>query len=287
MMKIPDNSLSSLMGYFKQSLSDLFEERELDANLREYFYQAFGLNRSDLLLSKDLAFSESEMLKVFSAVKKLKTGQPLAYVLEQKEFYGLKLKVNESVLIPRPETEELVDWIIKDVGSDAKLQILDIGAGSGCIALALKKNLSASKIWGIDNSMDALEVARENSKELKLDVEFGKMDFLNEGPEGLFDLIVSNPPYIAKEEENTIEKNVLEHEPYSALFVKKDPLIFYRRMMEYSMDHLRKSASMYWEINQKYAEELLDLLRQKNFRNVELRKDLNDNYRMIKCMPPL
>ena len=284
-MKIPDNSLASFLRFFRESLVDVFDEHELQANLQEVFKHYFNLSRTDLVLEKSKSFTESEILTIFRVVKELKTGKPLSYITGFKEFYGLNLKVTPDVLIPRPETEELVDWILNEY-TDAPIKILDVGTGSGCIALALKKNMPSANVTAIDFSNNSLKVAKENTLLLNLEVDYIKMDFLNEQFQGKYDLIVSNPPYITEKEKSAMGANVLDFEPHAALFVKDDPLIFYRRLMQRAKDHLQPNGSMYWEINQFYADALIELLKENNFREIELRNDINNNPRMIKCKIP-
>ena len=282
-MKIPDNSLASFIRFFKESLIDIYDEQELEANLHEVFFHYFNLKRTDLILDKNRNFAESEILTIFKVVKELKTFKPLAYIIGYKEFYGLYLRVTPAVLIPRPETEELVNWILKE-NKDAPINILDVGTGSGCIALAVKKNLPSSNVTAIDISNESLAIAKVNAAQCNLEVEFKQIDFLNDKLNGKFDLIVSNPPYITEREKSAMHLNV---EPHTALFVKKDPLVFYKKLMQSAKEHLQPNGSMYWEINQYYANALLALLKEKKFREIELRNDINNNPRMIKCKVPI
>lgn len=282
-MKISDNSLGAFINYFRNELNDIFSSHELEAHLHEVFHFLFGLKRSDLVLEKSKNFSESEVLKLFNVVKELKKGRPLAYVLHHKEFYGMDLYVDENTLIPRPETEELVDWILKNPSAQKSgIKILEIGTGSGCIPLALKKHLPEAEVTTVDISEAALEVAKKNARNLALEINFlNKNVFKDEIPE-TYDFMVSNPPYIAVEEKEYVESSVLKHEPSIAYFAENDHLIFYRRMMEMTEKKLTKDAWVYWEINQYFGKELIELLIEKEYRNIELRKDINNNDRMIR-----
>ena len=286
-MKIPDNSLQSFVAFFRKEMVDVLPGSEINSHLSEIFSRLFSLSRADLLLNRSRAFSESEILLFFNLVKKLKTGMPLAYALGVKEFYGLDFAVNENVLIPRPETEELVDWIFKSDDITAEdIKILDIGTGSGCIAIALKKYLPTSEVSALDVSEKALELAIKNAKTQEVAVSFLQMDFLRGKLSQQYDLIVSNPPYISEAERGGMERNVLDHEPGIALFAAADPLIFYKKMIE-SSNNLTDDGWFYWEINQYLWKELLDILHENDFRNIEMRKDINDNPRMIRCQKPV
>lgn len=282
-MKIPDNSLQSFVQFFRKDLEDVFAKNELEAHLYEVLYSLFGLKRTDILLEGNRNFSESDILRLFRVIKELKKGRPLAYVLQEKQFYGMDFYVDENVLIPRPETEELVDWILKSPHvKKADIGILDIGTGSGCIAIALRKNLPNAQVTAIDISEDALDVAKRNACKLSVEIDFKKVDILEDDVDGSYDFIVSNPPYISSEERKMMESNVLDHEPNIALFAEADPLIFYKKMIELAENTFSEDAWIYWEINQYYGEKLMDILMEKGFRNIELKKDINDNYRMIR-----
>lgn len=282
-MKIPDNSLHSFIYFFKKELIDILPEQEMEAQFREVFYVLFGMRRSDLVLKTNRAFSESEILRFFSLVKELKKGRPLAYVLQQKEFFGLNFFVNENVLIPRPETEELVDWILhKPEIKKKNFKILDIGTGSGCIAISLKKLLPDATVSALDVSEAAMKVAKKNADELNVDIHFIQADILVEDLAESYDLIVSNPPYISLEEKMSLERNVLDHEPGIALFADEDPLIFYKRMMQLAATQLGENTWLYWEVNQYLWKDLMGLLQKNNFRRIEMKKDINGNPRMIR-----
>ncbi|MBK0382569.1 peptide chain release factor N(5)-glutamine methyltransferase [Pedobacter sp. SD-b] len=215
----------------------------------------------------------------------LKQEVPIQYILAIADFYQLKFKVDKNVLIPRPETEELVHLIISDHKNKADLSILDIGTGSGCIPVALKKNITQAKVYAIDISEKALEIAKENALINRVEVDFILDDALNllnqKYPK--FDVIVSNPPYIAAKEKQELQKQVLNHEPHLALFVDDEsPLVFYDKIADFAINNLNKNGFLYFEINQYLALETKQLIENKGFK-VDVIKDMNDNYRIIKA----
>ena len=227
------------------------------------------------------------MLKFNYAIKELKKFKPLQYILGEADFYHLKFYVNEHVLIPRPETEELVHFIIHDNKMNAPA-ILDIGTGSGCIPIALKKNIPSAVVSSIDVSEKALNVANRNAKKNDVEILFILRDILD--PLAIldqqllkYDIIVSNPPYICNAEKNKMDKNVLDYEPHLALFVNdNDPLLFYNVICDFALKMLKTNGKLYFEINQSLASETKDLLESKGFKNVELIKDLSNNYRILR-----
>jgi release factor glutamine methyltransferase len=200
---------------------------------------------------------------------------------------GLNLKVNSSVLIPRQETEELVDWIIQSHEKNDINKILDIGTGSGCIAIALKKYFRNAEVYAVDVSEDAIKIAQENALKNNLQIIYHQFDIFSNGfllPENL-DLLVSNPPYVKKSEANSMHRNVLNYEPHLALFVPDDDaLIFYKRICELAKRYLRQNTWVYFEINQNHGEEMYQLFKEYHFKNVELKKDISGNLRMIRGM---
>ena len=280
-MKIGSNKIVDIIRFFREELKDLYEPDELDAIIAYCFEVFIHLNRSQIILKGQEKVSESELLKFNFAVKDLKNNRPIQYILGEADFYRLKFFVNEHVLIPRPETEELVDLIIKDynlsyssVERTGAKSILDIGTGSGCIPIALKKNIPCADVSATDVSREALMVAEKNAKLNEVDINFFYDDilspcsnFLNSG----YDIIVSNPPYIAVSEKGTIAPNVLEYEPHLALFVSSDdPLLFYRKISDLALVKLKESGRIYFEINQLYGHETKELLENKGFKNVTL-----------------
>ena len=246
-MFVPDNSLSATQIYFSNHLQGLFSEREIKTMFEALIKQRLNWSSSDFLLHHEARLSESDLLFIRSAVKRLLLHEPFQYVIGNTEFYGLSITCAQGALIPRPETEELVDWILEELkGKESK--ILDIGTGSGCIALALKKNAINSNVWGLDVSETALTIARENALALELEVGFLSQDILSDYPldfeNDFFDVIVSNPPYIPVNEQVKMEQNVLQFEPHKALFVPDhDPLLCYRVIATKSLSFLKKSLA--------------------------------------------
>lgn len=250
------------------------------------------LSRSEYLAKKREPLSGMEETSLLQVLGELETGKPLQYVLGETEFYGLPFKVNPSVLIPRPETEELVDWVLKEVAGGKfqvpGLRILDMGTGSGCIPIALKKNLPEADVTALDISVAALETAIRNAVLNQAEVHFYNDDILNPKQRAVvdtkFDIIISNPPYVTLAEKTAMHRNVLEHEPHTALFVPdSDPLLFYDAIARFAVQHLNAEGFLFLEINENLGEETAALLRTKGFKNVELRRDLRDRHRMIKA----
>lgn len=280
----------------QQAKNQLYKKLQNVYSLRECSTIFFStlmhiLNKSKtqvrLLQVKHYTFTPSEEKEFHFILDELAQEKPLQYIIGKTDFYGLSLKVNQQVLIPRPETEELVDWIICEVKKEYKpdMKILDIGTGSGCIAIAIKKNLPHAKIYAIDISKKALEVASENTRLHNLKISFKQKDILTDlkNDDEKYDLIVSNPPYITPKEKKEMRKNVLAYEPHSALFVN-DALAFYKRIAKLGIEHLTEGGSLFFEINQYYAAEIEGMLKKLNYKKIELRKDLQGNYRMIRAL---
>lgn len=262
-----------------------YPETEIQGFIRIIFDAVLGLSYSDIFLQKDKKLSTEELATIEKIVKRLKTYEPIQYILGECDFYNLKLKVNPSVLIPRPETEELVQWILtSDVKSGAK--ILDIGTGSACIPLALKNALKNATISAVDISEKALETARENARANKLEIDLFQADILNwrNYKWQKYDVIVSNPPYVRECEKKLMDSNVLEFEPEGALFVDDDnPLIFYKTIAEFSLENLAENGYLFFEINEYLGAEMKALVYRLGFRDVELRKDIDGKNRMLAC----
>lgn len=243
----------------------------------------FGLSKADILcgaVDEMTAEKTAELNKIFG---RLTEGEPVQYVLGRAEFCGRWFSVRPSVLIPRPETEELCAWITADSKASASPKVLDIGTGSGCIAITLQLDMPESKVTAWDISADALDVARENAKQLGANVNFVKLDALNAKPEGEWDVIVSNPPYICEKEKKDMAVNVLEHEPHTALFVPDaDPLLFYRAITRLAVQTLSKGGRLYFEINPIYADDTCRMMRAEGMTAVELRSDMYGKQRMAK-----
>ncbi len=243
----------------------------------------FGLSKADILcgaVEEMTAEKTAELNKIFG---RLMEGEPVQYVLGRAEFCGRWFDVRPGVLIPRPETEELCAWITADSKASASPKVLDIGTGSGCIAITLQLDMPESKVTAWDISADALDVARENAQQLGANVNFVKLDALNAKPEGEWDVIVSNPPYICEKEKKDMAVNVLEHEPHTALFVPDaDPLLFYRAITRLAVQTLSKGGRLYFEINPIYADDTCHMMRAEGMTAVELRSDMYGKQRMAK-----
>lgn len=243
----------------------------------------FGLSKADILcgaVEEMTAEKTAELRKIFS---RLTEGEPVQYVLGRAEFSGRWFNVRPGVLIPRPETEELCAWITADGKASASPKVLDIGTGSGCIAITLQLDMPESKVTAWDISVDALDVARENAQLLGANVNFVRQDALNAKPEGEWDVIVSNPPYICEKEKKDMAVNVLEHEPHTALFVPDaDPLLFYRAITRLAVQTLSKGGRLYFEINPIYADDTCRMMRAEGMTEVELRSDMYGKQRMAK-----
>ena len=281
-MNIKDNTVSSLADYVHRKLSVFMDAREVQNTSMILFQHFLGWDRADVLIHQNERVSESQLLLFYHAIEALKTNKPLQYVLEETEFFGLKIKVNSSVLIPRPETEELVEWILDSI-PQGKNKVLDIGTGCGCIPLALKYNQPLLDVFACDVSENALLLASENAQQLGVEVHFFKCDILNDKIEQRFDIIVSNPPYIPTREKALMQKNVLEYEPAIALFVEDDnPLLFYREISRQAYLTLSKDGLLFFEINESFGEDVVLLMREMGFENVELKEDLQGKNRMVK-----
>lgn len=271
-------------------LALLYENREA-ANICDWVLeQVTGQKRIDRLINKQADLPEEQVIRLQQIIKELQTHRPVQYVLGEAWFAGMRFFVNESVLIPRPETEELVEWIVAEcVGPDSRnrtCNILDIGSGSGCIPIALQKKLPQCIVSSIDVSNAALAVARKNAAMLDADIHFQQFDFLEEDnwPElPVFDVIVSNPPYVKQSERSSMAKHVLDFEPSLALFVPdEDALIFYRKIAAFGKTHLSKGGTIFLEINEALGKETVSLYEQEGY-TTELRKDLQGKDRMIKA----
>lgn len=268
---------------FIQALTSIFDEKEIES----FFYiilEAFHtLKRVDLVLNPDLELDTIQLLRWDAVLSQLIEQKPIQYILGETEFYGLPFYVNENTLIPRPETEELVEWIIKDL-KFKNLKILDIGTGSGCIAISLAKNLPDALVFAIDVSEKALATAKKNAERNEVKVTFIEKNILEtENLNQQFDIIVSNPPYVRNLEKQEIHKNVLDYEPHLALFVDdNDPLVFYRKITELALKNLSKSGQLYFEINQYLGKEMVELLEKYHFKNIEIKKDIYGNDRMTR-----
>lgn len=267
-------------------LTSIYDNREASAIAHEVMEQITGVGRLQRITDKDKLLTEEQEQLLVACKDKLAAGIPMQYVLGYAWFMGRRFTVNEQVLVPRPETEELVQWIADDY-KETDPAILDIGTGSGCIPVSLKLLLSKAKVSAIDVSAEALEVARTNAKSLDADVVFQQMNFLDTGAwESLpqYDVIVSNPPYIPETERLTLAAHVREYEPGLALFVPgDDALLFYRHIAEFGMMHLLQEGSIYCELHVDYATATEELFKSMGYSFTELRADMHGNLRMLKA----
>lgn len=295
--------LQEIKTIFHKELDDIYPKEEVDAFFYRCIEHYLGLERFVLVVKPGYTVTKEEEQPLFEALAQLKQERPLQYILGTAHFMDMEFTVNEDVLIPRPETEELVQWIIDDVKSQtsdigyqmsenehrtSEIRILDIGTGSGCIAIALAKYIPTVKVYALDVSEKALDVARRNAEANSVDVTFFEQSILDPrlDLELDFDIIVSNPPYVRELEKKEIKKNVADHEPHLALFVPDDdPLLFYRAIAHFANRRLTKNGSLYLEINQYMGAETQSLLKAHNFSEIELRKDIFGNDRMIKANP--
>lgn len=270
--------------FFLEKLSGIYDVAESESFFYIVLRELKGWKRVDLAMNFDAVLSDIEIEKWNIILKDLQQQKPIQYILGSTNFYSLDFEVNANTLIPRPETEELVKWIINDV-DNAATKILDIGTGSGCIAITLAKNIEKATIYAIDVSKEALQVASNNAKKNGVNVTFWQKNILDtESLNEKFDIIVSNPPYVRNLEKKEIQKNVLDYEPHLALFVEdKDPLLFYRKIAILAKTALVDNGKLYFEINQYLGQQTLDLLRELGFKNPVLKKDIYGNDRMVKC----
>jgi len=289
-MKVSSNKAIDIYKYYRDLLTDIYGMDEASSLMAILFDHFVSLKRHEILSGSARRISESELLKIHFACKELLKQRPIQYIIGTAWFYGEPFKVTEAVLIPRPETEELCDWIIKDSNATnqatSTLNILDIGTGSGCIAVTLKKNIENTSVTALDVSVEALQVARENAAKLNADITFLQADILknDQWPVGLFDIIVSNPPYVREAEKELMKPNVLDHEPHLALFVENEnPLIFYDAIARFALQTLSENGKLYFEINESLQNEMKLLLEHHGFSELEFKKDMNNKFRMMCC----
>ena len=273
---------------FIQELTPIYDAGEAESFFYLILEEKKQLKRIDLALHPDLVFSEEEIGVWNAILEQLKQEIPIQYLLGKTSFYGLDFEVNAAVLIPRPETEELVEWILESQKSkpeSQKVKILDIGTGSGCIAISLAKNLPDATVFALDVSEEALATAKKNAENNSVNVTFIHQNILEtEDLLQQFDIIVSNPPYVRNLEKEEIKKNVLENEPHLALFVAdNDALVFYKKIAQLAQKNLLPNGQLYFEINQYLGKEMVDLLEKMNFKTIDLRKDIYGNDRMTKA----
>lgn len=289
-MFVKGNTLSDIKNYFQQRLGNQYSEREIKQILKESAIKRLNINDSDFILSDSVKLSESDLLFFRSVVKRLQDNEPLQYVIGETTFYGLRLKTDSRALIPRPETEELVDWICNDFKGRKELKFLDLCSGTGCIALSLKKEFNDARVTAVEWSDDAIALLKENVNFTNLNIEVIKEDVISDQlvphfQKGVFDVIVSNPPYIPTSEMGLMQANVLDFEPEMALFVEdEDPLMFYSWIANHSRVLLKKGGRLYFEVNEGHGYPVEELLLSKGFVNIEVRKDLEGKDRMVRAV---
>lgn len=278
--------MQTAIKYIQSELQGLYPDTEIKSFSHLIIEKVTGFSRLDIILNKNTQFSIEQHQKIESFIRKLKKNVPIQYIFGETEFYGLMFTVNDSVLIPRPETEELVDWIRTESNQTNELNILDIGTGSGCIAICLKHIFPGANVDAFDISDEALKTAAINAKRNNLAVNFMKVDILNSPDfDHKWDIIVSNPPYVLENEKSEILPNVLEYEPHLALFVPDtDPLLFYRMIAVFAQNHLTNNGKVYFEINRQFGKQTVEMLAEHGYRNIELRKDISGNDRMIRAI---
>ena len=292
-MKMSSNLVRDCRRHYASELEKIYDSDEANALIMILLEHYFGIDRVKMALEPELRLSESELLTLHFAVKELLKNKPIQYVIGETEFCGMRFFVEEGVLIPRPETEELVNKLAVSscqlaVNPSPSFRIIDIGTGSGCIAISLAKLLKDSVVTAVDVSEKALEIAKKNADLNGVDVRFILDDILNpQNPELIdnqYDIIVSNPPYVCESEKSEMRANVLDYEPSSALFVSdNDPLIFYRKILEFAQKTLKPNGQVWFEINEKFGNDMKNLCFEKGFKNVEIIKDFRGKERILKA----
>ena len=283
-------TLKEFRFYIHKVLSKTYPKTEIDSFFFLIMEEVLNLQRIDTVLTPNFLITQDNLTRLKNIIIRLQNEEPIQYILKKTTFYGLPFIVDKNTLIPRPETEELVAWIIKEASKiklqkGKKLSILDIGTGTGCIAISLAKNISKTHISALDISEDALKIAKQNALLNNVEIDFYEIDILNTNslPQQ-FDIIVSNPPYIRESEKIGIKKNVLQNEPHIALFVENEnPLLFYKKIADLAKKYLSEKGVLFFEINQYLEKETVKMLEKKGFKNIDLRKDLFGNYRMVQC----
>lgn len=280
-----DFTLKDTVSLIKQEISPLYPAQETDAIIFRILQHTLKLTRTDVYLKQDSKIPKSVFQSIENITKALKKFEPLQYILGETEFYGLTFRVNTDVLIPRPETEELVEWILNEYGKDS-LRLVDLGTGSGCIPIALASQRPAWDVTAVDISAGALLVAKENAELNQVKVEFVQdsiLDFSSSFLKKKFNIIVSNPPYVTEEQKPAMLPNVLDHEPHIALFAPgNDPLVFYRRIAAFAKTNLEQGGRVYLELNEALPEETARIFENFGFETL-VKKDINDRFRMLKA----
>ena len=285
-MFVSSNSLKDSLAYFKRKLKSNYDEAEIENIFFLVCFEVFQTTKVQVL-ADSVRLSESDLLQIKSIVDRLVKNEPIQYIIGHTYFYDCKINVNQTVLIPRPETEELVDIIIKSNNGIDSLSILDIGTGSGCIPIALKKKLKSANITTIDISKDAIALAKENAIQNQVEINFYDIDVFSADINSFdkVDIIVSNPPYIPSADKKEMHKNVLDHEPSTALFVEDTtPLVFYERIIKLSKSKLKPGGQLYFEFHKDFGKEINQLLVDANFQEIEIIKDMQGFDRFSKAI---
>lgn len=283
-------TLKEFKNLFTEALSNTYPQTEIDSFFFILIEEKLNLKRIDTVLNPNYLIEDSIEIELKNIITRLQKQEPIQYIIGNTEFYGYPFLVDKNTLIPRPETEELVSWVLEEINkieetSNEKVSILDIGTGSGCIPISLAKEQKSSNIFAIDVSNKALKVAKKNAILNNVEISFIEQNILetNSLPQK-FDIIVSNPPYVRELEKAEIKQNVLNNEPHLALFVEDDnPLLFYKKIADLAKNHLLKNGVLFFEINQYLGQETVLMLKEKGFTNIILKKDYFGNDRMIKC----
>ncbi len=276
--------MQDILQNIRKSLSGFYPDNEISGLVRLLIEHVTKSSMPALLSDKNTKITSEEVLKIDKIVERLQRFEPIQYILGETEFYGLPFTVNQDVLIPRPETEELVELILNE-NKGTQPHILDIGTGSGCIAISLQKHLPKASVKGWDISEKVLAVATLNRKSNSVNVTFNQVDILSDYPtDQYFDIIVSNPPYVLDSEKTDMHANVLDYEPHTALFVAdNDPLLFYNRIADVAIQLLTNGGKLYFEINRAKGQETIKMLEDKNFSEIRLIKDISGNDRMVRA----
>jgi release factor glutamine methyltransferase len=273
------NKLVNIIPKFLSEINN-FSRREVASFAYLSIEKILGYSKSDCIIHSNQELTNDNIISFENIISDLKQNIPIQYILGEAHFYDLKFKVNSSTLIPRGETEELVQYILLH----DFISVLEIGTGSGCIAVSIAKN-SNSKITAIDNSLEALEIAKSNAILNSVKINFVLSDVFNFSDKKKYDLIVSNPPYVLESEKKIMDKNVLDYEPHNALFVSNnDPLVYYKEIAKIATNNLNKNGLLFFEINENYSKQIIELLSNLNFVDIELKKDINGRDRIIKSV---
>lgn len=275
--------------HFNQQLETLFPKNEIDSFFFILAEEYLNITRLDIALHKELIIDENKLILFNKSLERLIQHEPIQYIIGKTEFFGFPFIVNQHTLIPRPETEELVSWVIEIVNSNNlnnHIKILDIGTGTGCIPISLKKELKNTYISAIDISSDALEVAKRNAELNQVEIAFFNQDISKtESLDDSYDIIISNPPYVRELEKKFMQKNVLKFEPDTALFVEdSNPLIFYKKITQLAKNHMNLNGLLFFEINENLGQETKDMIEEYGFSDVEIKKDIFGKDRMIKAI---